>query len=215
MRRSRRLGLAIACAALLVAIPTASASAATSTIGTPSSGIHNRALLDTYSDFTLVDTGQVATGAGYLTAIDFYAGATGTINFVITDSANTVKYLSPDIEVTQTGAQTYSPSNPVPIAVGDRIGYYTSGFGVIPFDYGGSTIDFGANNSGPPVVGTTLQYEGSSTRTYSLGATVVIAPTGAAQCKRDGWQSYGGLFKNQGDCVSLVATGGKNPPTGS
>jgi hypothetical protein len=29
-----------------------------------------------------------------------------------------------------------------------------------------------------------------------------------------GWQTFG-RFKNQGDCVSLVATGGKNPPSGS
>jgi hypothetical protein len=35
-------------------------------------------------------------------------------------------------------------------------------------------------------------------------------PTTTAQCKDDGWQSYG-VFKNQGDCVSSVATAGKNP----
>jgi hypothetical protein len=29
-----------------------------------------------------------------------------------------------------------------------------------------------------------------------------------------GWQSSG-VFKNQGDCVSFVATNGKNPPAGS
>ena len=31
------------------------------------------------------------------------------------------------------------------------------------------------------------------------------------QCKNGGWQSLG--FKNQGDCVSYFATGGKNPPS--
>jgi hypothetical protein len=36
-------------------------------------------------------------------------------------------------------------------------------------------------------------------------------PTSADQCKKDGWQAYG-IFKNQGDCVSYVATNGKNPP---
>ena len=30
-------------------------------------------------------------------------------------------------------------------------------------------------------------------------------------CKHHGWRTYS-LFKNQGDCVSFVATGGKNPP---
>lgn len=38
-------------------------------------------------------------------------------------------------------------------------------------------------------------------------------PTSKDQCKKGGWQSYG-VFKNQGDCVSFVATGGKNPPAG-
>ncbi len=36
-------------------------------------------------------------------------------------------------------------------------------------------------------------------------------PTTEDQCKTGGWQSYG-VFKNQGDCISFVATGGKNPP---
>jgi hypothetical protein len=36
-------------------------------------------------------------------------------------------------------------------------------------------------------------------------------PTSTGQCKKGGWRSFG-VFKNQGDCVSFVATGGKNPP---
>ena len=39
-------------------------------------------------------------------------------------------------------------------------------------------------------------------------------PTNKAQCKHRGWKSFGTMFKNQGDCVSYVATGGKNPPSG-
>ena len=35
-----------------------------------------------------------------------------------------------------------------------------------------------------------------------------------ADCTGNGWQRYG-VFKNQGDCVSFVATGGKNPPAKS
>ena len=33
-------------------------------------------------------------------------------------------------------------------------------------------------------------------------------------CKDGGWQNYEGVFKNQGDCVSFVATEGKNQPDG-
>jgi hypothetical protein len=43
-------------------------------------------------------------------------------------------------------------------------------------------------------------------------------PTSKDQCKGGGWQhlgdNQGQLFKNQGDCVSFVATGGKNPAAG-
>ena len=38
-------------------------------------------------------------------------------------------------------------------------------------------------------------------------------PTSKDDCKKGGWQAFG-VFKNQGDCVSWVATGGKNPPAG-
>ena len=51
----------------------------------------------------------------------------------------------------------------------------------------------------------------------SVGDIVVIdappLPTSKDQCKNGGWRNYG-VFKNQGDCVSFVATGGKNPPAG-
>jgi hypothetical protein len=37
-------------------------------------------------------------------------------------------------------------------------------------------------------------------------------PTSTQECKNGGWRAFG--FKNQGDCVSFVATGGQNPPGG-
>jgi hypothetical protein len=47
------------------------------------------------------------------------------------------------------------------------------------------------------------------------GSIVVIDaqpfPTSKDQCKNGGWRNFPG-FKNQGDCVSFVATGGKTPP---
>jgi hypothetical protein len=36
-------------------------------------------------------------------------------------------------------------------------------------------------------------------------------PTTKDQCKNGGWRNFG-VFKNQGDCVSFVATGGRNAP---
>jgi hypothetical protein len=51
-------------------------------------------------------------------------------------------------------------------------------------------------------------------RVTSGDLTVVDAQpfaTSKDQCKNGGWRAFG-VFKNQGDCVSFVATGGKNPP---
>ena len=39
-------------------------------------------------------------------------------------------------------------------------------------------------------------------------------PTSTKQCKHGGWWSFG-VFKNQGDCVSFVVTGGENSPAGT
>ena len=49
--------------------------------------------------------------------------------------------------------------------------------------------------------------------TLTTGGLVVTdaqpLPTLKDQCKNGGWRDYGSLFKNQGACVSFVATGGK------
>ena len=39
------------------------------------------------------------------------------------------------------------------------------------------------------------------------------SPASKDDCKNGGWQRFG-VFKNQGECVSFVATGGNNPPAG-
>lgn len=48
----------------------------------------------------------------------------------------------------------------------------------------------------------------------SVNFAVVGSPTSPLSkddCKKGGWKTYG-VFKNQGDCVSFVATGGRNKP---
>jgi hypothetical protein len=41
--------------------------------------------------------------------------------------------------------------------------------------------------------------------------TLLNVPTSKEQCKNGGWRNFP-QFKNQGDCVSFVATHGRNPP---
>ncbi len=51
--------------------------------------------------------------------------------------------------------------------------------------------------------GTMSRPTATATKTF-----VEALPTDKDQCKDGGWQTFG-VFKNQGDCVSFVATGGK------
>lgn len=47
--------------------------------------------------------------------------------------------------------------------------------------------------------------------TSGVATAIVNLPTSKDQCKKGGWETFG-VFKNQGDCVSFVVTGGKNLP---
>ena len=50
--------------------------------------------------------------------------------------------------------------------------------------------------------------------TYDFQLTLP-PPTTKDQCKNGGWQTFSSpAFKNQGDCISYVATGGKNGANG-
>ncbi len=56
---------------------------------------------------------------------------------------------------------------------------------------------------------------GASAETLTSGRATVfdapVLPTSKDQCRKGGWQNFS-QFKNQGDCVSFVATKGKNQP---
>lgn len=53
------------------------------------------------------------------------------------------------------------------------------------------------------------------TTQFGTAANGCPMPTQKPQCMNDGWRSYGTTFRNQGDCVSYIATRGKNQPAGS
>jgi hypothetical protein len=64
----------------------------------------------------------------------------------------------------------------------------------------------------------TVQPQGAFDLNESAHLVTVVGqpapPTSKGQCEHARWKSFGSMFKNQGDCVSYVATGGKNPPSG-
>ncbi len=102
-------------------------------------------------------------------------------------------------------------ANPVPVPGGDPSGY---GEGAVFLGTATPAADGSFTAVFPQVVPGSLI---SATATDAAGNTSEFAKDAEAllasadQCKNGGWQSFG-VFKNQGDCVSCVATGGKNPP---
>jgi hypothetical protein len=74
---------------------------------------------------------------------------------------------------------------------------------------------FGADQPSGPATDCASVTTTPSLTPYTGGNVVVTDappfPTSKDQCKNNGWRNFPG-FKNEGDCVSFVATGGKNPP---
>ena len=108
-----------------------------------------------------------------------------------------------------------------------------------------NTAIVGVNYSGPPTAGLLFRVTDASVDSFSPPPTIgthvgpgdctgpltflsplpVVAgdivihdarpvPTTNEDCKGNGWRDFG-AFKNQGDCVSFVATKGKNQPSGT
>jgi hypothetical protein len=55
--------------------------------------------------------------------------------------------------------------------------------------------------------------DADTTDNYGV-VTILVQRLRGDDCKKDGWRQYGGQFKNQGDCVSYFATGGRNEGDG-
>lgn len=134
--------------------------------------------------------------------------------------------LSPSVSLTPNVMNDIPLAQAISVQPGDLIGLRLEGPAECaqltgPADTVGSTFgNFAALN-----VPTELVIAGGFQ--LNIAATVELAstppppptPTSADQCKQGGWQgltdSTGRLFKNQGDCVSFVATQGTNLAAGS
>jgi hypothetical protein len=138
------------------------------------------------------------------------------------------------------GSSTYEPSSASVSITIDQAPTTTSvSFGAGPFVYTGNAFAATASVS-PAAAGTAaISYAGNctnagntctATATYagsgnylpsSASTNIVIrlpVVTSADQCRLGGWRfvtdDLGNLFRNQGDCVSYVATKGKNKGAG-
>jgi hypothetical protein len=111
--------------------------------------------------------------------------------------------IQPELRVTVTGV---APFAPVSGSIQPPSGSVISGT-VFANDLGVSSIGV-LGGRGLYIVTITSPF------TAVQSFTVRCLPKDTAECKNGGWQSYG-IFKNQGDCVSFIATGDKNPPATS
>lgn len=108
---------------------------------------------------------------------------------------------------------------PIAVQGGDLLGFWatrgTQGCALISAP--GDTYVYGDARAPRPSVGTVISTNSGTERLLNISATLTPAlltpalPTTKDDCKNGGWQSFG-VFKNQGDCVSFIATGGKNSP---
>jgi hypothetical protein len=146
-------------------------------------------------------------------------GNSGSVNFLVLRPAGgtafTVVYESPSRSLVGPGINTFPDS--VDVLSGDRIAFEDNTTGLACFIGTGNaadtvgwnaqkvTPDSTVNTVGPPA-GCNACLTGVR---WNLGATV--EPIGKDDCKHGGWKGWP-VFKNQGDCVSFVATEGKNPP---
>jgi hypothetical protein len=78
--------------------------------------------------------------------------------------------------------------------------------------FGSNTVAFSIASAPPTDCSTGVGNDPVAVTSGAIAITDARAlPMAKAQCKNRGWQTYG-AFKNQGECVSFVATGGKSPP---
>jgi len=73
------------------------------------------------------------------------------------------------------------------------------------------SFDFSATSAMTPLTFTSLTPGFCGPALDNVAVTQVL-PTTKGECKDGGWMAYG-VFKNQGDCISFVATNGKNLPS--
>ncbi len=201
---------------VLLALATAVGSAATTvTIGnTLSSALlcNPAAIVQTANPAYVVPAGNWR-----VTSWSTQAGpAGGSMSLMIfrptaTPGTYTVVGESPVQTLTVNSLNTFTLTSPIAVQPGDLLGMWESGVNCVSAS--GGVVEYSTFTPQPPV-GATFTPTSSQTGDLNISAVLSAAlPTTKDECKDGGWQTFD-VFKNQGDCVSFVATGGKNPPAG-
>jgi hypothetical protein len=167
----------------------------------------------------------VPAGGGTITKFSILvtvSNANQQVDFLVLRSAGENNYRV----VGKTGANTLAPMPDIetfpasiPVQGGDILGFWTPGLADCAHPGSGPIIAGGQGDPnvgdkvplGPFTVPLNVDLNESALLTTRVGGPP--PPSSKSQCKHDGWKHFP-QFKNQGDCVSFVATGGKNPPSG-
>lgn len=166
---------------------------------------------------------SVASGTGFIvpagnwaiTSWSTYAGNPGgSMSMIVFQPAGvtdtyTVVAESP-VESLTAGVLNTFPAN-VLVQQGDLLGFWSTGNAAC-LTMTGAAGDVNPSTPGPePAVGSTIVASGFPGYLLNISAALTLLPTTKDQCKNGAWQGFS-VFKNQGDCVSYVATGGNNLP---
>jgi hypothetical protein len=135
------------------------------TVGNPAEDATH---VDTYSNFTIIDTNNPVSSSGWLNTFEYYAKNNNSFHFVIVDANKVVKWVSGTVTPSAIGVNTFN--SPVYVQAGWNLGVHFISTGTIPFEFEGDPAIYTPNNNGLPVVGSTLTQEGTNGRTYSWNA---------------------------------------------
>jgi hypothetical protein len=224
-RASARIGaIAASLAAAAALLLPATAFAATS-IGSPQGNQPCQQTADSVQASSTGPSYAVPADGTFITDWFFQAtnGDTGSVNLLVwrpVDASTltyTLIYISPTVTPSDP-TSTFTLPAPISVLPGDLIGLRLTGDLTCvqgPVDPA-NVVGFLVNSTA--AVGDTVSLFPAAGIQLNVGASVTVASnpvvTSTDQCKNGGWQtltdSLRNPFKNQGDCVSFVATKGKN-----
>jgi hypothetical protein len=170
----------------------------------------------------------VPPGGGFITSFSFQSVPTNAntqLDFLVLRpvGGSTYQVIGKTglVTLAGTGVETFSPPAPIAVRGGDILGWWApSDLGhclrvAIPNNTGGTVA--GAQASDPNVSDAVSLSGGPLLAEFDINESANLAPpipTRTDECQNGGWQNLidvrGRPFKNQGDCVSYVVTGGKN-----
>lgn len=150
----------------------------------------SRDIVDSRSNFTVLDRNNTISGSGQLTEWQVFAANDGPVALMVFRSTGTNTYSlvgSSALETpTANAVNTFALSAPIGVQAGDAIGLYFGSPSSVPFTLDPpGRFNFGSDLSGTVLFsadqsGKSTQFLGSSNRTYSVAVNGVPEPaTGA------------------------------------